>query len=114
MRVDLHIDVRYVCVFGVIPPLVGGLYIEGIGLQFVEEEAGSVGEGGGGVGGADEGEGAFGGGVGEGGEGVGEGSETVGHAVVDVAFDVGVADETMDDFCDHNNYIGVSAQGQPK
>jgi hypothetical protein len=81
---------------GVVPPIRGGLHVDGVRLHLFQQKFGAVGEGRGGVGGSDEGEGALSGGVCEGGEGVGEGAVPVGDAVVDVAVEMGCAQETVD------------------
>jgi len=82
----------------VLPPIPRGLHIDSIRSEGVEEVTSAVGEGIGGVGSSNEGEGAVVVGVLEGEEGVLEGVEAVGNPVVDVAIDVGVSDELVDNF----------------
>jgi hypothetical protein len=88
-------------VFGVIPPGLGSLDIQGVWLQGIQEVFGAVSQGGGRVGAADEGKGAIVCWVVKGDQGILEGIEPVGHSVVGVAIEVGVPQEPMDHLSTH-------------
>ena len=81
------------------------MHIDGIRLDLVEKVFSAVSQGSGGVGGADEGEGSAVLGVLEDGHCIFEGVVSVGHSVIDVAFDVGVSDESVDDLRAHQIII---------
>lgn len=87
----------YSGVFGIVPPVLGGLDVDGGGVDVFDEFFGAVGEGGGGIGGSDEIQFAVGIGVFEDGESVFEGIEPVANSVADIAVEVGLPDPSVDD-----------------
>ena len=87
----------YSGVFGIVPPVLGGLDVDGGGVEVFDEFFGAVGEGGGRICGSNEIQFAVGIGVFEDGESVFEGIEPVADSVGDIAVEVGLPDPSVDD-----------------
>ena len=85
-----------------LPPVPGGLDIDGVRSKFLNSVFGAMGKSVGGIGGPNECECTILLGILEGDEGVLEGIESVGNSVIYIAIDIGISDEPMNNFsCTH-------------